>query len=740
MSKTAKKKIGFLGFHSGRPHLDDLLAAVLSTVLWVLIIDFKTVRLVMNASSITNALARHMWEHGRLVEGEHVYAAWTGFTPNGTNARVLQPLDEQVMWRSPLDEHGSGNATDSAAELVMNLVGDDAALSARWEVNFNTLGVTYDASATTYAVEATRHFVTYTTCKDNFPIAMRLGISWLLKQLNRTSCFRLVKDGSRKRLEELVYGQTSIRRDLLWTKRLLVTYATTPIPVSFDKDLARVESEMVQWFLQRTDVSTVWKPKVPPKTLQGLLDEIEKTIKREQAEAKRLDRRFNRPQNMIKKIEGLQNLVADLRNTADWTCVNSWLLQQWMGRNPNRDLGMVITDDTTIEDVVGHLDREIRVCADRYDSHKALYEGLPEGIPKDNVKAQMEREQSRSSQLDSWRRYLSADLTKRVKDETETRKQMGMDERMDERSRRSPYGVAMTVILLMHRSRRTDGLALDVRAPWDYLKMALNAYWDKMLLGDHARGEITAALKAPEIHTPEIAANWKVKGETPKVLWMDSRNPEVPGEARKIAGKLGAKRFPLQVITCERLDDGTPYGSCYIGADQRYFGAPWSDEFFRELVCWLRIMELKRQNKPLPSDLDTLMAPDKLGDHVWFAHEQGESLMIQLMARALHKRDAPGTVLDAATEIVPAVRAVYTVFCSWRARVEMNGFRVIPSRVNRNQYLQDLRQVLVSADNTAALQAILDKLQSEITITRPAELPIRIKSPAQKAREAASAA
>lgn len=731
MSKDTTKKIGWLGFHSGRPHLDDLLAGVLGTVLWVLIINFETVKLIMNASHISNKLARQMWEDGRTVEGEQVYAAWVGFTPNGGDAPVLNP----GSW-NPIDEHGSGDATDSATELVMDLVGDDKALSVRWEQNFSEWGVVHDAAATTYAVTATRHFVHYTTMKDNFPIAMRLGISWLLKQLNRTSCFRLVKDGDGWCLEEQVYDKKDIRRDLLWTHRLLITYTTTPIPHRFDRDMARVERQIVRWFLRREDVSEAWKPAEEPKTVRELLDAIEEAIKREKAEAKARSRPFNRPQNMIKKIEGLRDLVADLGITADWKQVETWLLQQWMGRNPNRELGMQIVDGTSIQDVVEHLDREIEACGTRFESQKTLHGSLPDGIPKDNAKAQMEKEQARSSQLDSWRRYLSETLSERVEDEIETRVQMNWDERMDERSRRSPYGVVMTTILLMHRARRKDGLTLREDTPWKYLEMALNAYWDKMLLGDHARKEIKAAERQSELHTPEIAANWPTGHEVPRVFWADSRNPELPAEARKVSGKRGVKRYPLQVITCEQLDDGTAYGSCYIGADQRYFGTPWSDEFFRELVCWLRMMELKRQNKPLPDDLDTLMAPDKLDDHVWFAHEQGESLMIQVMARSLHKRDTPGTQLDAATEIVPAVTAVYSIFAAWRGKMRYGGGHThLSSRIRDGYLRQQIRPILRDSDDLAdALQKILEKLKKDMHVVEVPSLPLRERSAAQRAR------
>lgn len=690
-----RKHIGFLGFHSGRPHLDDLLAAVLGTLLWCLSIDYKRVNLILNAEGITNAAAQEMWEKGRNNGDSIAYAAWVGTTPNGGP----RPLEAKDMWCSPLDEHGSGDATDSATQLVLKLAGGEASIKARMREHFRNWGVPATDENVAYAARAIDHFVVYTTLKDNFAVAMRLGISWLLKQLNRTSCF-VLRDNQ---MVELPYKGEFIRRDMEWVHRLAVTYATQRVPINYGADLQRVEASMVDWYLQREDIPARWKPETPPATMRQLMEMVQAEEKRRQRVAKTRGTHPPKAGHLIRKIRGLCALVSDMQNPADWGDPESWLLHGWLGRNPDHVLKMRVTQATRISEVIEHVEGRLRALNGRTD-----------------VTRLMARLAGTAKQMET--------LQKQVIEERASRAETGTDERSDERSPRSPYGMVMTTILLLQRARRTDGLGFPNgnEVARDYVSMALDAHWDKLLLADHAQQEVQAAKNDPA-HTRQIACRWEVDHERPTVLWVDSRNPEVGAEARKEMATEGVKRFPLVITSCELDEDGAHYGACHIGADQRYFGIDWTDLYFRHLGGLLRLMELKRQGNPLPDDLESLLAPNQLQDHVWFLHVNGSDKAVQIMARSLHKRDAPGTHLDAETELLPAAAAVYTVLSAFRAKGVFGEQTGTFGPGGARSALRQLRRRIAAASNMASeLQLALQEMEASMLIQTPALLPYRL--------------
>ena len=699
------KKIGWMGFHSGRPHLDDLLAAVIGCVLGLFEVEFmdpkSSVNLILDASGISNALARQMSETGRDADGVQLYAAWIGTTPNGGTS----PVSEGDQWWSPYDEHGSGNPADSATELMLHLAGDDKAIGRRLQTLFRGWGIRASEAQVAESVEKLHHMVAYTTMKDNFPVAMRGGISWLLKQLNRVCCFQIGEGG---KIREESYSSQEVLRDLRWIYRLLVTYMTSNLQIE-TSDLAAVDQEMVHWYLQREDVSPAWKPDTAPRTMAELTAMIRTEVRRKALEAKKANRAFSPPSTLLRRLRSLTALVSDLRNPSNWASVEAWMLHQWMG-GKKVHLGMNVGNTTTIQEVIANL--------------AARAEAL-----KESARADTPRQQEK---LEGWIRQLQ-ELQLRVEDEEQTRQLMAGDERMDERTAASPYGVVATTVLLLRRSRRTDGLAFPEgqAVAEEYLFMALDALWGKMLLAEAASRQIQEAQADPTC-TPAIAVDWQVKGvEQPGLLHSDGINPETPAEARRILGKgqVGGrqvKRLPLILVTCEKLPDGTPFGSAYLGADQRYFGTDWTDGFFRHITSWLRVMELRRQGNPLPEDLDTLEAPDKVQDHVWFLHLNGDGKAVQVMAKSLHRRDSPGTELDAKQEILAAQLVVYTVFCAWRSLGVFGSQQGRLSLRARDSALRALRHRLAGAEDMAAeLQLILSELRSQIVIHQTALLPLR---------------
>ena len=640
------------------PHLDELFAMALAHLVHVFLFSIDRVEFLINMEGIPNDLARSWWEEGhRNKKGHLTFLPSIGVTPN----HGAQPCSPETMWRSPFDDHGRDRNT-SAFKLMYEHLGGRAGTQGLLKgLLVNHLDHNVSDNEIREMTDRLEHLMAYVTLKDNTPTAMVMGLSWLFKFLARMDQFRQVEvEAGRRETIEYAAGNEELRELLRMASAVLRSILFAPSGFQMDAaNVAEVEHWMVRWYCSR-NYDTIWRPngEVTIRTVSDLEFWLDRAIRRQEDVAIENGWEFSPPRRQLGQLAELRQLLIPFQFTGQWQDAEAWMLEHWAARKPAQ-AELVFGGGAcpqTFTEVYVAIDQALETTE---RAIKNLQEALLQqtDLAAASTAGHLSRERSRAGKLANLKISIQ-ELEGKLDRAVALRETFGNDARMDERSHESPYGIVAVIARMVALSRHPKP---ELRVSPNQLKQfvfrAFDTLFEKEQMRRDASRDVSDQLLRPG-HVVPVPLNWQVDNvETPTIAWVDTNNPEAASVLRSMRGKGVLAAYPVYVVSRE-FEGHARYGSCYVGANQHELGPDRTHRAMDYVSCLLRLLELKLQSKHPRADDPRLRGEGTEADHVWFAHgidREGQTNLVQVMARSLTHRDSPGTSLDVQHVVMPAV-------------------------------------------------------------------------------------